>query len=121
MTKKPFRLADIIVGLLVALAFFYLPKQKTQSQHDGLEIAADGKTTIEPLKPDRTLTIAGPLGATTVEIQAGKARITASPCPGKQCVRAGWVTETGGIAACAPNRVAIRIIGNSEGVDAILH
>jgi hypothetical protein len=61
-----------------------------------------------------TVSVSGPLGDTVVEIRDGRARIARSPCPGQDCVRAGWIHGAGAASACLPNRVSVRIEGGSK-------
>lgn len=50
----------------------------------------------------------------TITVKDGKAAITASDCPGNDCVHSGWIHEAGRSIVCLPNRVEIRIEGTSE-------
>lgn len=43
-----------------------------------------------------------------------KAAIVESDCPGADCVHSGWISESGRSIVCLPNRVEIRIEGESE-------
>jgi hypothetical protein len=80
-------------------------------------------TSVVPLSPDRILEVPGPLGVTVIEVGPDGARFRSSPCPLQICVQTGEVTRPGGVAACLPNRVAIRLLssrdGGEEQVDAI--
>lgn len=49
-----------------------------------------------------------------IEIRDGKAGITQSDCPGSDCVHSGWIHEAGRSIVCLPNRVELRIGGESE-------
>ncbi len=62
--------------------------------------------------------VGGPLGETVVEVAPDGVRVASSPCPLQLCVRQGWVRRPGGVVACLPNRVAVRVAGR-EGVDAV--
>lgn len=44
-----------------------------------------------------------------VEVNDGKARVLRSSCPDKLCVKMGWISECGHIAACLPNNVALMV------------
>lgn len=67
-----------------------------------------------PLDVDRTTTLNGPLGATILEIHAGHACITSSPCPQKVCIGMGQISRQGELLACVPNDLLVRIEG--EGI-----
>ena len=56
----------------------------------------------------------------TIEIAAGKARVTDSPCRDKLCVHAGWLERPGDVAVCLPQRVIVEIRGAARnGVDGV--
>jgi hypothetical protein len=55
----------------------------------------------------------------TVTVKDGAIAITASDCPGSDCVHSGWAQEAGRAIICLPNRMEIRLTGSS-GVDAIV-
>ena len=68
---------------------------------------------------NRSVTIAGPLGETVVEIQGQRARIARDPSPKQYCVHQGWLQKTGDAALCLPNQVSIEIAGANHNVDSI--
>jgi hypothetical protein len=77
-----------------------------------------------PLAESRHFRVRGPLGETEITIEDGAARIVASPCPRKECVRMGAARRAGQTIVCIPNGVIVRIEGQragSDDVDAILH
>ena len=47
-------------------------------------------------------------------VKQGKAAIVESDCPGMDCVHSGWIGEKGRSLVCLPNRVEIRIEGETE-------
>lgn len=64
--------------------------------------------------------IPGPLGTTHVHIEDGSASISDSPCPNRTCVAAQPISRPGSWTACLPNRVLIRIDGESpDDMDAV--
>ncbi len=71
------------------------------------------------LTRDQELELDGPLGTSNVEIHEGRARFTHSPCPGKNCIQAGWLEAAGELAACLPNRISIQLLGMHPRFDAI--
>lgn len=117
MNRKAFRPADLLVVLLATALFFFIPSLRGEEPENSVIVTSGGDTRIEPLAPDRSIAATGPLGETLIEIRGSKARIVESPCPGKQCVRQGWVAGGSGAAVCAPNRVAVEVRGEG-GVDA---
>jgi hypothetical protein len=71
------------------------------------------------LARNRTLSIDGPLGITTIEVQNQRARITSDPSPRQYCVRQGWLERAGEIALCLPNQVSIEIAAADKRVDSL--
>ena len=67
----------------------------------------------------REVTVPGPLGATIVAIEPGRARIVADPGPRQYCVRQGWLARPGEIAICAPNHVTLQIAGRTRAYDSL--
>jgi hypothetical protein len=78
-----------------------------------VRIYQDGRLFAElDLAQVRTLQVPGPLGATTVEIAQGRARIARDPSPRQYCVREGWLSDAGQLAICLPNRTSIELVGH---------
>jgi len=87
---------------------------------DRVLITAAGQPAIEvSLAQDRVVRVSGVLGESVIEVRAGRARFTDSPCVGRYCVHAGWLSEAGDVAACLPNGVVAEIEGRSREYDAI--
>ena len=83
-------------------------------------LKGEGGEWVFPVDAVETLTVAGPLGDTVVEIDGEGARVIASPCLNQTCVAAGAVRLPGQWAACLPNRVMLYIGegNNNDDVDA---
>jgi hypothetical protein len=47
-------------------------------------------------------------------VRERKIRFTWSDCPDQVCVHTGWIGWSGQAAVCLPNRVMVRIQGNTE-------
>lgn len=58
------------------------------------------------------------IGNVRIEVKDGAVAFVESDCPGRECIKAGWLRVPGASAACLPNRVSITVTGES-GVDAI--
>lgn len=48
-------------------------------------------------------------------------RFETSDCPDLVCVNTGWISKPGQIAVCLPNRILIKISGESSEVDVVIH
>lgn len=66
------------------------------------------------LSVDCRRAVAGPLGETVIQVNAGEVRVENSPCPHKLCVRMGWVRRAGSLIVCVPNRVLVRVEGEKK-------
>lgn len=85
-------------------------------------IRADGKVFAEvDLAVRKTLTVPGPLGDTLVRIEPGRARVLSDPGPRQYCVLQGWLTRSGDVALCAPNRVSLQIFGRHAAYDSLAY
>ena len=67
----------------------------------------------------RTFSVSGPLGATQIEIEPGRARVARDPSPRQLCVRQGWLTQSGQAALCLPNQVSLEIRGRLSAYDTL--
>lgn len=54
-------------------------------------------------------------------VEAGRIRFKEAGCPDQVCVKTGWLTDKGDMAVCLPNRVMIKIEGESEEVDIVTY
>lgn len=75
---------------------------------------------VLPLGEDRSFDLEGDY-RNTVTIRDGRVSITASDCPGGDCVHSGWVSAPGRSIVCLPNRVELRLVGEAppDGVDGV--
>lgn len=68
----------------------------------------------QPLGQDGSYEISGEY-TNVVTISGGKVSITASDCPGEDCVRQGAISTAGRSIVCLPNRVEVRVTGQDSG------
>ncbi len=89
---------------------------------DWVVIEVDAKRVARfPLTTDYVAHVEGPLGTTEVEIKKGRARIVRSPCKLKVCIKSGYIQYADRLSACLPNKVVVRIEGESQrGLDAVV-
>ena len=103
--------------LLAAVMFvLFLPKENAacaQIYQDGRLI----KTVL--LSEDQSFAVEGRY-CNTVTVRDGKIAVTASDCPGEDCVSCGWSDSAGRSIVCLPNRLEIRIVGESGDVDFVV-
>lgn len=46
--------------------------------------------------------------------QDGQVRFAEADCPDKVCVRTGWISHSGEIAACAPGNLILKLTGKMD-------
>lgn len=71
------------------------------------------------LSVDQALEVQGRIGTSRLEVRDGRVRFTDSPCVGRYCVHAGWLSRSGQVAACLPNGVVIEVTGGDREYDAV--
>lgn len=107
--------AVLLLGAVVFVAF--LPRNSAQNAT--VQIYLEGNLIHElPLSDSCTLHIDGAYHNTVV-IENGAVQVTASDCPGEDCVHSGRISQTGRNIVCLPNRMEVRIVG-SGGIDAVV-
>ncbi len=114
---------DVVVILLAfALLIVVFVKFWSARETPGFDaqlITPDGKVQLVSLLEDRELRFQGPLGVTVLEVRKGRVRFISSPCQGKQCIHAGWLSHNGDFAACLPNRISLAVKGGINQYDSI--
>jgi hypothetical protein len=112
MKIKALDLLAILVSLLVIGGFSVAAYAGKDTARD-VVIEASGAQWIYPLNQDRQERVPGPLGDTTVVVKDGRAYVEDSPCPDKLCVHMPSISKPGQWIACLPNRVFVRVRGDS--------
>lgn len=105
----------LIAGMVILnLTLFYrLGFNNTQGSFVVVEVDQQEVARV-PLSTDKVLHISGKLGETEVEIRDGKTRILRSPCKNKVCIKTGYIRYADRMAACLPNGVVVRVVGNTH-------
>jgi hypothetical protein len=112
MKLKALDFFAILLSLLVIGAFSLSAYAGKHNARD-VVVEASGARWIYPLGVDREERIKGPLGDTVVIIKGGQAFVEDSPCPDKLCEHMPAVSLPGQWIACLPNRVFVRVRGES--------
>lgn len=100
---------SIIAILIVTTILSFQHQSKSRV---GSYVVIESPTGIysrNPLSVDTTLTPAGILGETTIQIENGAVRVVASACPLKICVSRGSIDHTDDLIACVPNGILIYV------------
>jgi hypothetical protein len=105
----------LIISLIVISAASYPVAKYLASRGSYLEIEVDGQTReVVRLDRDGDITVEGKLGPTTIRIDERGARFVGSPCVDKTCIESSPIKDAGEISVCVPNRVMIRVLGESR-------
>ncbi len=107
-------LAIALVGVLYAR--LWVPGG--EGRQAWLTVAGREQAPVD-LGRDQEIVVQGALGASQLEVRAGRIRFTRSPCTGKQCIHSGWLERAGDFAACLPNAVSVQVVGLDARFDAI--
>lgn len=112
-----FRRGDLLAIAFVALLAVVVLMANFHRWEDGggfVQIYQNGALVREQsLHSDGEFEITGQY-TNHVMISNGKVAVTASDCPGIDCVHSGWISEAGRSIVCLPNRLEIRISGDSD-------
>jgi len=71
------------------------------------------------LSEDTTLEIGGKY-TNLITVSDGKIAITASDCPGEDCVHSGAIHSSGRSIVCLPNAVEVRVVSQTSDVDFVV-
>ena len=113
-----FRKGDILAIVLVvllaaAVLTVYLPGRQNE-QDNTVQVYRDNVLLRElPLDTDAEFEVEGEY-VNRIVIRDGRVCIEGSDCPGSDCVHSGWINKGGRSIVCLPNRVEIRISGESD-------
>ena len=112
-------LAIVLVAVLAVLvAVCFLPKeiQGTVSA----EIYQDGSLVKTlSLSENATFLVEGKY-RNEITVQNGEIAITASDCPGEDCVHSGPIHSSGRSIVCLPNGVEVRVVNGVSDVDFVV-
>ncbi len=115
MIKKP----DIFIAVLViaiSITGYFLTGGFLAGEEKRVIIESEGEVFAEyPMTEHKIVDING---HNTVEITPDYVRVIHADCPDKIDVRQGKITSPGTIIVCMPNKMTVRIVGETE-IDAV--
>ena len=109
--------AFVALVAFVVLALYWLPGASAGRY---AQVYQDGKL-IKTLSLDaeQDFEVEGSYKA-TVTVRDGRIAVTASDCPGGDCVRCGWIDGAGRSIVCLPGGLEIRVVGSDADVDFVV-
>ncbi len=111
--KGDFFAIILVVLLAAAVLIAYMPG-KNEAQEHTVQVYRDNVLIRElPLNTDAEFEVSGEY-VNRIVVQGGRVCIGDSDCPGSDCVHSGWIDRGGRSIVCLPNRVEIRISGESD-------
>lgn len=108
--------AIILLALLVFLCF--LPGRDAAAAVAQVYQNGELIKTVSLTEPQE-FTLTG-LYSNTVTVSDGRIAVTASNCPGEDCVHCGWIDSAGRSIVCLPNGVEIRVVTDNSDVDFVV-
>ena len=103
----------LVVLLAAAVLIAYMPGKNAAQDHT-VQVYKDNVLVRElPLDTDAEFDVSGEY-VNHIVVRGGRVCIEASDCPGSDCVHSGWIDRGGRSIVCLPNRVEIRISGESD-------
>ena len=121
--KLTFQKGDLIaVGLVVLLAVIvglcFLPRRTDAACVAQIYQNGELIKTLS-LEEDQEFTVTGSY-TNTVTVKDGRIAVTASDCPGEDCVHSGSAGSVGRSIVCLPNALEIRITAGEADVDFVV-
>ncbi len=113
-------LVAIVAVALLAVGVFCLFLPRSDSGAACAEIYLDGRLlrTVS-LAEDQTFSVTGDYN-NEITVRDGKIAVTASGCPGADCVHSGWIGGAGRSIVCLPNGLEIRVVSGRDDVDFVV-
>ena len=112
-------LAIVLVVLLAAGVFLaFLPGRSQEAAQAEIYLNGERIETLL-LSQDQELTINDQY-SNTITVADGRIAITASDCPGEDCVHSGWISSSGRSIVCLPNGLEIRVVAQTGDVDFVV-
>lgn len=111
----------VLIGAVLLLAAVLFAVLTWRAAGDTLwaEVMRDGALVERvQLAPD-TDRVIDVDGHNTIVLRGQTAKMQHADCPDQVCVRTGTLTRAGQTAVCLPNRVVLRLVGQTTEVDAI--
>lgn len=114
-------LADrlLLAFVIPGIALFAYNTWQPSTQAKQVEIITPFEKKIVPLYANTSMMLAGALGKSKIDIDHHRARFSSSPCKTKFCIHQGWASHSGELRACLPNKISLRLIGQTSKFDSI--
>lgn len=120
-----FKKGDIIIYFLILSLFGYLGShilntKVAKAERAEIYINNQLKYTYRLQKDEKHYFIDTDIGGVGIELKDNKIRVTSSFSPRKLCVKQGWIENSGQTIIGVPDKLLIKVVGESEDIDFIL-
>lgn len=112
----------VIIAVVLVLAAALTAALAAGTQGDRLyaEVWQDNQLVERVVLTDGTDRTIDLDGHNVIVLSGKSARMASADCRDQVCVRTGTLTRAGQVAVCLPNRVVLKIMGESGEIDAIV-
>ena len=112
----------VIIGIVLLLAAALTAVLAAGTQGDRLyaEIWQDNQLVERVALTDDTDRTIDLDGHNVIVLSGKSTRMESADCRDQVCVRTGTLTRAGQVAVCLPNRVVLKIVGETGEIDAIV-
>ena len=110
----------IAVVLVLAAALTAVLAAGTQGDRLYAEVWQDNQLVERVALTDGTDRTINLDGHNVIVLSGKSARMASADCRDQVCVHTGTLTRAGQVAVCLPNRVVLKIVGESGEIDAIV-
>ncbi len=117
----------IFIVIISLISLFYVKNSVFNYKEKYVSIQVDGRETKKIIFDKniigKTIPIETEYGYNLIEIGDEKVRVIEADCPDKLDVKQGYISKTGEVIVCLPNRLVIEIKGidDERDVDYISH
>ena len=116
--KGDFLAIALVLILAAVVALSYVPEDQSGPVTAEVYQAGDLVKTLS-LDVDTSFEISGKY-TNEITVANGTIAITASDCPGEDCVHSGAIRSTGRSIVCLPNEVEVRVVTGASDVDFVV-
>ncbi len=116
MEHNKFGFLDFLVYFLILSSLLFISIRYFNADNGKLaKVFISGKLVkIIPLNKNSAYIFHGKLGKFIVQVKEGKIGVFETNCPEKICKKMGFINKKGSEIICIPNRIMIKITGESR-------
>lgn len=125
MTRHDVAAAFLVLFVAgVAWALFYLPGRSARELVAVVRVDGEVVAKLPVSAPELSVkSVKLPRGEALIEYGQGKVRVLPLPpevCPRGICWRTGWISRSGQVIVCLPNRMTVTLEGGAPEVDTVV-